>query len=84
MLNQLHKDTLQPLLNNEILLEALRLVFKARIKKSKPNVKDADNELVGQQYRAYEQANEMIEKAFQDLKDYKTEKKTEKSFTKSR
>jgi len=83
-MNDLEKDLLNTILNNEPLLNAVRKVFIKRVEQEKPVIGDADNMKLGEKYRAYEQAGEMIKKGFDDLLAYKVEKKPDKGFDKSR
>lgn len=84
-MNDLLKDSLQTILNNEILLKAIRMVFEERIEQERPEVKEGqDNALIGEKYRAYEQSKQILDKGFIDLMSYKVEKNPIKSFNKER
>ena len=84
-MNDLLKDSLQTILNNEILLKAIRMVFEERIEQERPEVKGGqDNALIGEKYRAYEQSKQILDNGFIDLMSYKVEKNPIKSFNKER
>ena len=85
MINDLQKDSLQAILNNEILLSAIRSVFDETIELSRPMISVADdNALLGEKFRAYEVAKTLIERGFIDLLSYKVVKGAEKKFNKAR
>lgn len=84
-MNDLLKDKLQTITNDELLITAIRAVFNERIEKEKPNILDMDdNVLLGEKYRAYEVARQIIEQSFADLMSYKVEPKPVKKFNKAR
>ncbi len=85
MINELYKDKLATLADDEILLKAIKEVFNERIEQEKPEVREGqDNALLGEKYRAYEKGKEIIEKGFTDLLSYKASKEPIKSFNKSK
>jgi len=84
MLNDLLRDKLQIVANDELLITAIRVVFDERIEQMKPLEWDDDNTKLGEKYRAYLQAKKMIEQSFIDLMSYKVDKKPEKTFSKER
>ena len=84
-MNNLFKDKLALLTNDELLVKAIRAVFDERIKKEKPNVeKTNDNRLLGEKYRAYEKAKQMLDKGFIDIMSYQVDKNKPKDFHKER
>lgn len=83
-MNELEKDLLQILLNNDPLLTAIRKVFYLTVEKEKPLIGESSNDLLGEKYRAYELTKQIIEKGFIDLMSYKVEKSKIKSFNKAR
>ena len=84
-MNELYKDKLAILADDEILLKAIKEVFNERVEKEKPEIREGqDNALLGEKYRAYEQCKQMIEKGFTDLLSYKISKEPIKGFDKSR
>lgn len=85
MLNNLFKDKLQMIVNDDLLIQAIRAVFEERIEKEKPKISEViDNEALGQIYRAYEMAKLMIDEGFIDLMSYKLPTKPFKIFNKER
>ena len=85
-LTQLEIDKLQHLLGDEFLLKIIEKVFDSTLNRNLPEVKWIDtNNIIGQRYRAYDQAKGLIRAAFLDLLSYKKEPEiTERSFKKSR
>lgn len=84
MINDLLRDKLKILASDELLIEAIREVFNKRIEKEKPLIGEADNNLLGEKYRAYEETKQIIEKGFTDLKSYEATEKQTKGFNKER
>lgn len=85
MLNNLEKDILQSILNNEPLLNAVKAVFDETIDKEKPEIREGQsNELLGEKYRSYKTSKELIDKSFVNLLSYKVEKNPIKGFNKAR
>jgi len=84
-MNDLFKDKLQQIVNDDLFIKALKAVFDERIEKEKPQTNDTDdNFLLGEKYRAYEQGKRFIEKSFVDLLLYKANKAPVKTFRKER
>lgn len=84
-MNDLLKNKLEILNQDEHLMEAIRMVFEERIEKERPPVNETStNELIGERYRAYETARTFIDQAFVDLKTYQHNKETNKPFNKAR
>ncbi len=82
-MNDLSKDRLASL--DDVLLQAIREVFDEAIEKEKPQIIEGeDNNSIGQKYRAYEDAKQIVEKGFIDLKSYRIDKKFSKTFSKER
>ena len=85
MLNDLKKDKLQIILNDEILMSAIRGVFEEAIERLKPQVNEMDNNtIIGEKYRAYDLGKKIIEQGFVDLDAYMNNKKENKNFAKER
>lgn len=71
MLNEIETDQIQKLLHDDILLKILKKVFYQTISQNIPEIREGQsNELLGEKYRAYEQAKGIIEAAFIDLNSY--------------
>ncbi len=84
-MNDIQKDSLQIILSNELLLSAIRSVFEETIEDFTPKAGETDsNELLGQKFRAYETAVNLVKKGFINLESYKVDKKQEKRFNKER
>lgn len=65
-------DKLKQLAEDEPTLQAICSVFHKVIEKEKPISRDDEsNELIGQKYRAYEEAKKMVEEALKDIENYK-------------
>lgn len=78
------EDKLQQLAEDNTAIQAITAVFSARIEKEKPIAKESDdNELLGQKYRAYEDAKKMLNEALKDIENYKLRPKPDKGFDKS-
>ena len=84
-MKQVLKEKLQYLNEDEVLLQAIQEVFNERIEMSKPSVNDNDNNTkIGEKYRAYEQAKDILVGAFVDINGYANYKKNKGSFNKSK
>ena len=75
MLNELEKDKIQGLLGDEMMLGILRKIFGETVRRIQPEVSKGDtNEVLGEKYRAYEEAKIIVDAAFQNLLSLKIEK----------
>ena len=84
-MNELERDQLQILLNNELLLRTIKKLFILEIEKNIPKVNDIDNNgVLGQKYRAYIESKDLFDKCFIELESYKAEKKLKDNFNKAR
>jgi len=83
-MNDILKSKLEILNNDEDFLNAIRAVIDERIEKEKPKVGESDDNLLGQKYRAYEQAKVLLDKGFNDIKDYQRGSKKVKTFDKEK
>jgi hypothetical protein len=72
-MNDLMRDKLQTIANDELLVKSLMALFHIEIEKLKPSVDDADNELIGQKYRSFVEAREIVENTLDSLRNYQTE-----------
>lgn len=71
-MNDILKSKLTILADDINTLMAIETVFKERIEKEKPEIdKFADNTLLGEKFRAYEKAKEMLSLAMLDIANYK-------------
>ncbi len=65
-------DALQIVLNNNVIMSALRGVFADTLSRSLPAIdKDISNEVIGEKYRAYHDCTNIVWNAFQTLESYK-------------
>ena len=69
------KDKLKVVTGDKLLLEALQTVFNDRVEQENPS-KEGDDLLLGQKYRAYLKAKDIIKKAFDDLQEFSLTEKT--------
>lgn len=83
-MNDLLRDKLQIIANDELLLKAIKAVFDERIEKERPQIFDEDNQKLGEKFRAYETSRNIIEQSFADLMSYKISKTSTKSFNKAK
>ena len=84
-MNDILKSKLEILANDELILKALKEVFKERIEKERPQIGEEDeNALLGEKFRAYEVAQVMLELSFNDLENFKKEIKKPNNFNKER
>jgi len=84
-MNQLDKDLIQTLLNNEPLLNAVKKVFIKEIEDYKPHDNNTDdNEILGAKYRGYMNAKVILESCFRQLESYRVEKNPRESINEAR
>jgi len=75
MISKLQKDALQSLLHNDLLLNTVKQVFMEEIEKLKPEISELENNLlVGEKYRAYKNAEIMIEQCFKEMESHRADK----------
>ena len=80
-MNDLFKDRLAAV--DDTLLAALKVLFEERVEKEKPTISEtANNVLLGEKFRAYEQAKKIVAETFEDLKIFKISKKPVSGFNK--
>ena len=71
-LNSLQADKLQIILHDEHLLSAIYTVFNDIIEENRPDIHPGvDNALLGEKYRAYTEAKDLLNKAFRALEAQK-------------
>ena len=84
-MNKLIEDKLARINDDELLIKAMRYIFNKRVDEEKPLSGETNDDIVlGQKYRAYTKARDMIDKAFNDLSGYKVVNKKPKTFNKER
>lgn len=81
-MQEIHNNKLEILSNDDIAMEAISQVFNEVIKENRPNVGEANNNLLGAKYRAYEEARNMVKKGIQRISEYKLHKTNNNSFNK--
>ena len=69
-MNEILKSKLEVLAGDELILRAIEEVFTDCLLKLKPEVKEEDNALLGEKFRAYEASRELIELGMQEIKSY--------------
>jgi hypothetical protein len=80
MISEIFKDKLDSISNDELLIAALMALFDENIEKERPIVimddirSTINNEVLGEQYRSYFIAKNIIEKSFNDLRSFKINK----------
>lgn len=67
-MNPVFKDKLSLTASDDLLVESLQALFTEVIEQERPIVGSEDNQLLGERFRAYEQARELINKTFIALK----------------
>lgn len=84
-MREIFKTKLEILNKDQLTLDALRTVLEARIEAEKPVIGDSnDDTLLGQKYRAYEKAKDILTGFFLDIDSYKENLKSNECFNKER
>jgi len=79
------KEKLNILAEDELLLQAIQEAFIEQIDKAKPDVGKGDNDThLGQKYRAYEKAKDILMNTITEIKSYKNNQKTKTAFNKAK
>ena len=74
-MKEVFESKLKILTQDENMLEALKFVFNKRIDKERPSVGEtADNRMLGEKYRAYEEAKRMLTEILLDIDSYQDKK----------
>jgi hypothetical protein len=69
-MQQIHKDRLSNIDN--LLLQAIEEAFKEEVDASKPQIGESDdNGIIGEKYRAYVKAKQIVDKTFINIKSFK-------------
>jgi len=78
-MNEVLKDKLRVLAEDELMLKALEEVIAERIEKNKPDIDTQnDNNILGEKYRANIEAEKLIEGALEDISSYKIQRSSNK------
>lgn len=73
MINDVLKSQLEILAHNDLMLKAIKALFDEEIEKNKPQIERTDNDkILGEKYRAYEQAKNLLNSVFIDIETYNT------------
>lgn len=70
-MNELQQDRLRLILNDDLLLSAVRKVFMDETELHKPVEGTEDDAVLGQKYRAYLKAKDIIVDSFSRLESYR-------------
>lgn len=74
-LTEVEIDSLQLTINNPIAMSALKKVFEDATQKHLPCVVGFDDVVIGQQYRAYNKALDIIDEGFKNVLSYSKDNK---------
>ena len=84
-MDEILKDKIRVLSEDEITLKALKAIFDKWIEESKPNIERTDNnQILGEKFRAYEQSKEILYKVFLDIESYNDTKVDKVKFNKEK
>lgn len=67
-----YEKTLSLIYSNDLVMEELKKLFDEEIENARPKLKGQDDEALGQEYRAYIKAKEMIDDSFIKIKMLQT------------
>lgn len=84
-MNELLSEKLRQLSSDSLSVEAVRKVFEINIENHKPNPTDeTPNEIIGEQYRAYDKAKKILSDTIKDIISYEYQKNKEKTYNKGK
>jgi hypothetical protein len=84
-MNELLKNKLSILAGDESSLMAIQEIFSEQIELEKPTVEKGDNDSVlGQKFRAYEKAKEILKQTLFSIQTYKINKENNNAFNKAK
>lgn len=63
-----YEKTLNLIYSNDLIMEELQKVFMEEADTNRPKIRGQDDTVLGQEYRAYEQAKEIINDTFTRIK----------------
>lgn len=81
-MNDLYKDKLAVL--DDYTIKAIEAVFLEQTESTRPMIDGADDFLLGQRFRAYENSKAVVDKAIKTIISYRANKQPKKSFNKAR
>jgi hypothetical protein len=83
-MDKLFEEKLKRLADDPHLLQALGALFNEKVEEFRPLVdKTDDDELLGQRFRAYEKAKELLKEVMKTIISYKDTQETNQDFNKS-
>lgn len=83
MLNDIQKEKIQRIADDPITLNSLRAIFYEQIEKLMPHIESGENnQALGEKYRSYEQAQNILQNVFLDIETYQTGKGKQVNFNK--
>lgn len=84
-MNEILKDRLRILADDEIMLEAIRQIVIEQIDKLRPNIDDTtDNMVLGEKFRAMEESHKLLNSVLQDISSYKGKRSSQQIINKGR
>lgn len=79
------EEQLETLANNKLLLQAIGTVFNESIRVFEPDVTEQDNnQVIGEKYRAYKKAEQILLDAIKTIDGYKVERDNPTNFNKAK
>ena len=84
-MNEIFQSKLNLLAQDQIMIEAIKTLITERIEKEKPIIeKTDDNKILGEKYRAYENAKNILNGFFKDIESFEDKKVNPKDFNKGK
>ena len=84
-MSELFEEKLQRLNEDELLIDAIRWIFNQEIEKANPVIETGDtNVILGEKYRAYDEARRVLGAVFVNIKSFKVNNNNSKGFNKAK
>ena len=84
-MNLVLADKLRLLAENDLMLQAVEAAFNERIEREKPSVGEIDDNIkLGERYRAYSQAKEILSQVLIDIQSYKDKRVSKDTINKGK
>ena len=84
-MKELLKDKLKRLAEDPVMIEAIEALIIENIEKNKPDIEQTNSDkILGEKFRAYENAKKMMKGVITDIGSYNINKTNSKEFNKSR
>lgn len=84
-MNRTLEDKLRVLAEDDLTLQAINELFNRTIEEMKPEIGEGDNNVkLGEKYRAYTQAKNILKEVLQDIETYKDRKVDTKTINKGK